>query len=87
MHNLHHNSNGNGAVDSEYSNIITRKLNLNLTCETTNKSMSLSHPSLTQTLSRSGKYLTAVDRSFSPLWSTLTTAQVITVDYVDEIES
>lgn len=87
MHNLHHNSeisNGGSSVSEECNSI---KLNLNLTCDTpNNKSMSLSHPSLSQALSRS-RYSTAVDTSSSPLWTALTTAQVITVDYVDEIES
>lgn len=91
MHNLHQSSsistsnchnNGVNGVDSESCNI--RKLNLTLSCETTNKSMSLSHPSLSQTLSRSsGKYLTTVDRSCIPLWTTLTTAQVITADEME----
>lgn len=81
MHNLHHNSeitNGGGGVSDECNSI---RLNINLASDSTNnKSMSLSHPSLSQALSRS-RYLTAVDTSSSPLWTALTTAQVITIDY------
>lgn len=79
MHNLNSGITNAGGVNDECNSI---KLNLNLTCDTpNNKSMSLSHPSLSQALSRS-RYSTD-----SPLWTALTTAQVITVDYVDEIES
>lgn len=85
MHNLNSViTNGGGGVNDGCNSI---NLNLNLTCDSTanNKSMSLSHPSLSQALSRS-RYLTAVDTSSSPLWTALTTAQVITVDYADENE-
>lgn len=78
MHNLnHHNTSG-------------AKLNLNFptVCESTNKSMSLSHPSLSQNVSRPLRYLTVTERSCSPLWTALTTAQVITIETdCDDIES
>lgn len=70
MHNLNHHNTGGG------------KLNLNFlsACDPTNKSMSLSHPSLSQGAARPLRYLTATERSCSPLWTALTTAQVITIE-------
>lgn len=74
MHNLHHNS---------------TKVNFNSSNgSSTNKSMSLSHPSLAQPTPRSLRQLTTISCDRSPLWTALTTAQVITVDvevdYVDD---
>jgi hypothetical protein len=92
LHNLHQhngiNNNNVVGIDTECDDNIA-KLNLNFTDDTTNKSMSLSHPSLSLTSARSARYQTAVDRSRSPLWTALTTAQIITVDvdFIDEKES
>lgn len=70
MHNLHHNSTTKTHFNSSNGSSSVEA----------NKSMSLSHPSL------SLRQLTTISCDRSPLWTALTTAQVITVDvdYVDD---
>jgi hypothetical protein len=82
MHNLNHQHQTNG-----------NKFNFNFDSSVpsaTNKSMSLSHPSLTHANvpPRANRQLTTISSDRSPLWTALTTAQVISVDVdVDYVEA
>jgi hypothetical protein len=60
----------------------SNKFNFNFSSESSSKSMSLSHPSLSLLTPRSA----TISGDRSPLWTALTTAQVISIDaeYMDD---